>query len=404
MGWRDRKPQPQTELGALLKRIEDAETRIRSLAQTGPTSLQLIDIDDYEDDLANVDIGEVHVNWPGVHRPAKRYDPAVYFHDEKWRSLGSNAAVYEIKVFEDDKPNLVKSRAFVWEIPADLDGAYIKMAGGFVTTTGGDTEVDITNDIGGGSVFGSNIVIPGGSRSSRYGTSPQAPGNGYGPVNWGDQLAINTVAAGGMGLGVWVLVLGAGVGGVLLDGLKGEKGDPGGIDNFTGAYNSGTAYNTGDAVSNNGSSYVAIAPSTGIEPGVTAGWETSWMALSEFARNSTIMLTISAGVYVIATGIKGSTPPMPYGGTIRGATLLADKAGDASVDIWKTNYAGYAPTVANSITGGNPLTLGGGIKTQTTALTGWDTSVAPGDIFMFYVMPTPTVVNLLTLGLDVERT
>src|SRR4029078_5363293 len=137
MSWRDRRPQPQTTDSALLRRLEAAEARLASLEKTGPVSLQLIDIEDYEDDPATINIGDVNVNWPGVHREARRYDPAVYFHDQKWRALGSNAAVDEIKVFEDDEENIVKDRAFVWEFPEDLDGAVVMKAGAFVTTAGG---------------------------------------------------------------------------------------------------------------------------------------------------------------------------------------------------------------------------------------------------------------------------
>jgi len=386
-------------MAVILRRLENLETRMRLREQTGPVSLQLIDFEDYEDDLANVDIGEVHVNWPGVHREARRYDPAVYFHDEKWRSLGSNAAVYEIKVFEDDEANLVKSRAFVWEIPEDLDGCMVMKAGGFVTTTGGDTIVNISNDTGGGSVFPANITIPGGSRSSRYGVSPQAAGEGYGPVSWGEQLAINTVSAGGMGLGVWVLVVGAGVGGALLQGFK---GDPGGISNWTGSWQVGTGYTTGDAVSSAGSSYVATAPSTGVEPGVTAGWETVWMQLSQGVTESSVVLNIASGAYTIAPGLKGATGKLPMDGTITEATLLADKAGNVTVDIWKSSYAGYAPSVADSITGGNPMQLVSSIKTSNTVLTGWDTAVAKGDILLFHVS-NPLTIGFLALTLNIER-
>jgi hypothetical protein len=164
MGWRDRRPQPQNTTDALLRRIADLEKRIALQEQTGPTSLQLIDFEDYEDaPYENVNIGETHINWPGVHREARRYDPAIYFHDEKWRALGSNAAVYEIKVFEDDEPNLVKDRAFVWEIPEDLDGGMVMKAGAFVTTAGGDNELEITVD-GGGSILDSTIQIPAGEK------------------------------------------------------------------------------------------------------------------------------------------------------------------------------------------------------------------------------------------------
>jgi type VI protein secretion system component Hcp len=57
------------------------------------------------------------------------------------------------------------------------------------------------------------------------------------------------------------------------DGEQGEPGDPGppGI-NWLGAWNGGTAYEIGDAVSENGSSYIAIADNTGELPGSGPSW------------------------------------------------------------------------------------------------------------------------------------
>ena len=54
---------------------------------------------------------------------------------------------------------------------------------------------------------------------------------------------------------------------------EGEQGPPGAGINPLGTYNAGTAYAIGDSVSINGSSYVAIAPTTGNEPPNTAYWQ-----------------------------------------------------------------------------------------------------------------------------------
>lgn len=396
MGWRDRRPEPRTETAALLKRIEHLESRVRSLAQTGPTSLQLIDFENYEDDLANVDIGEVHINWPGVHKEARRFDPAVYFHDEKWRALGSNAAVYEIKVFEDDEANLVKDRAFVWEIPEDLDQAEILKAGAFVTTDGAPSStIRITDDIGGGNVFDGDIVIPAGVRSSKTGNNPQSTR----VVSYGDQLAINVLSTGGMGMGVWVLVVGSGVGGVL---IQGAKGDPGGITAFTGVYNNGATYTTGQAVSSSGSSYVAIQPvPPGIVPGVTPGWEAFWMLLNEGVSSGFAGVTIAAGAYVIQPGIKGANP-IPFDGVIQSGTLLGNISGSAVVDVRKVTFPTYPGSVGNSITAGNPLRLTSTIKSFDAALTGWNKNVSAGDILIFDVSGV-VGLSVLTAYLDIAR-
>ena len=49
---------------------------------------------------------------------------------------------------------------------------------------------------------------------------------------------------------------------------------------WRGEWSGATAYATGHAVARTGASYIAIASSTGVEPGVTSGWATSWNVLS----------------------------------------------------------------------------------------------------------------------------
>jgi len=393
MSWRDRRPQPQTTDSALLRRLEAAEARLASLEKTGPVSLQLIDIDDYEDDPANINIGDVNVNWPGVHREARRYDPAVYFHDQKWRALGSNAAVYEIKVFEDDEENIVKDRAFVWEFPEDLDGAVVMKAGAFVTTAGGDQEIDIAVD-GGGSILDNTITIPAGEKSSRAGRTPQAEHE----MAWGgDQLSINTIAASGMGLGVWVLAVGAGVGGVL---LQGYKGDPGPVGVPVGNYTPGTTYEPGQIVTNGGSSYIVITNVTNVEPGVDPGWEAVYQLIAGNTKTGSVSMTLHAGSYALIPGIKGAKK-MPFAGEITSAELVADFAGDIEVEILKSTYSTW-PTMT-SIVGSNPLTLSGAIKTTNSTLTGWTTGFAKDD-YLIFKLNSVNIISRITVSLEVDRT
>ena len=402
MGWRDRRPEPRDTNAVLLKQIEQLSARVRKLEQSGPTTLQLIDMEDY-DDAENVDIGELHVNWPGVHREARRYDPAVYFHNDKWRALGSNAAVYEIKVFEDDEDNVVEDRAFVWEIPEDLDGCEVLKAGAFITTVGGSSvSLNITDDIAGGAVLESNIEIPAGIRSSRFGTTPQAVNGAY-PVEWGDQLAINTLSISGRGLGVWVLVAGAGVGGVLLQGLQGP---PGGITNWKGQYGGvGATYLTGEVVNNGGVTYVAIVDHTSTvasEPGVGADWEDFWMVLVQGHKYTTLSYVIDGQGKVLDTGIKGAGLPIDFACIIRQVTLVADASGNIVIDIWKDTYGNHPPTNADSITGSSPPTLSGAIKTKDSVLSGWTTSISDGDILRFNI-DSVSNIRSATVSFKLER-
>lgn len=164
------------------------------------------------------------------------------------RRYVEGVAVFEIKVFEDDKPNIAKARAFVWEIPHDLDGASIVEAGAFVTTAGGLNEISITL-VGGGDVLDDTIIVDAGELSSHTGRTPSANFQ----LAWGDQLEINTLSASGQGLGVWVALTPAAIASGL---VKGAKGDPGGVTNWTGehastpstAWVTSHAYNVGDIV------------------------------------------------------------------------------------------------------------------------------------------------------------
>lgn len=65
--------------------------------------------------------------------------------------------------------------------------------------------------------------------------------------------------------------------------------------------------------------------------------------------------------------------------------LLALEAGDLQVDIWKTTYAGFPPTVTDTITGSDVPILSTADKAESAALTGWTTTVAAGDTFRFNI-------------------
>ena len=64
--------------------------------------------------------------------------------------------------------------------------------------------------------------------------------------------------------------------------VRGPEG-PGGTGwSPTGAWDAGTTYARNDAVSHSGASYASIVDSNvGIEPGVTAGWASSWMVIAD---------------------------------------------------------------------------------------------------------------------------
>ena len=90
----------------------------------------------------------------------------------------------------------------------------------------------------------------------------------------------------------------------------------------------------------------------------------------------------------IASGFQGVLV-VPWACTITQVTLLsADPditSGSIVIDIWKSTYATYPPTVANSICGSAKPTLSSAIKSQDSALVGWTPVLAENDVLGFNV-------------------
>lgn len=104
-------------------------------------------------------------------------------------------------------------------------------------------------------------------------------------------------------------------------------------------------------------------------------------------------ITIDGGGSAITTGLKGYIE-VPYNGTIKGWTALADVSGSAVVDVWKAAYANYPPTVSNTIAGSEKPTVSAAIKGQDLALSTWSVTVTAGDIIAFSVDSASTITKL----------
>ncbi len=103
----------------------------------------------------------------------------------------------------------------------------------------------------------------------------------------------------------------------------------------------------------------------------------------------------------ITLGEKGHIRA-PFSGTIQSVSLFADQIGSIEVDIWKTDLAGFPPTVANSVTGGHPPAITGDQDSEDTVLTGWERTVNEGDIFAFNVDSISTIQRV-TISLNIRR-
>jgi hypothetical protein len=154
------------------------------------------------------------------------------------------------------------------------------------------------------------------------------------------------------------------------------------------------------------SDFPAAAPLTGTEivPLVQTGADvrsTLNAVGTLFGKVLGIEFIVDGGGSAITTGVKGDVE-VPFACTINAATLLLDQVGSIVFDIWKTNYAGFPPTVANTITASAKPTVAAAQKSQDTTLIGWTTSINAGDTLRFNVDSVATT-RRATLSLKVTR-
>ena len=118
---------------------------------------------------------------------------------------------------------------------------------------------------------------------------------------------------------------------------------------------------------------------------------------------TTITFIIDGGGSTITTGLKGDLE-IPFGCTINAVTMLADQSGSMVIDIWKKAYTlDSPPTVANTITASDKPTLSSHSTYQSTALTGWTTSITAGNTLRFNV-DSVTSIQRVTISLKVTKT
>ncbi len=129
---------------------------------------------------------------------------------------------------------------------------------------------------------------------------------------------------------------------------------------------------------------------------------TAWENISGPGMIDSLGTTIDGGGSVITTGLKGFIS-VPYSCTINSVVMLADQTGSVVVDIWKTPYASFPPTITNSITASDQPTISSAQKSQDTTLTGWTTTVNAGDTIAFNVNSASSITRL-NLILKVTRT
>jgi len=93
---------------------------------------------------------------------------------------------------------------------------------------------------------------------------------------------------------------------------------------------------------------------------------------------------------------------IPFNLTLTGWVLLADQAGSAVVDVWRSTYANYPPEAGDSICAATRPTLGGEIKQQNLLLTNWQKQMLAGDT-LWFVLDSVATIEWLGLYLQFTR-
>ena len=117
--------------------------------------------------------------------------------------------------------------------------------------------------------------------------------------------------------------------------------------------------------------------------------------------SGSIGFLVDGGGLPITTGLKG-TLAIPFACAITSWTLMSDAIGSVVLDIWKSDFASYPPTVAQSITASAKPTISSDVKAHSSALTGWTTVLEAGDILAFNV-DAVSGLSRLSVGLAITR-
>lgn len=129
-----------------------------------------------------------------------------------------------------------------------------------------------------------------------------------------------------------------------------------------------------------------------------------YVDLSTNMRTSTIGVFIDGGGSAITVGEKAQLL-IPFSCSIQAWSLLSDRSGSVTVDIWKSSYETYPPTASSSITNTSRPFISGSVKNRSTSSlssAGWATNISTNDTLKFYVSAS-TSIQTLNLTLEVLR-
>ncbi len=110
---------------------------------------------------------------------------------------------------------------------------------------------------------------------------------------------------------------------------------------------------------------------------------------------------IDGGGAPITPGLKG-TLAVPFDCTITSWVLMADTTGSVTIDLWKSSFAAYPPSAANSITASAKPAIAADLKATSSTLTGWTSAIAAGDILAFNV-DAASAITRVSVGFAITR-
>jgi hypothetical protein len=156
---------------------------------------------------------------------------------------------------------------------------------------------------------------------------------------------------------------------------------PGGITNFDEAAQDAVGAMVANSTSIN-LTYVDATPSLTATANFAGTGSASTVARSDQTHTFTGAVKFvlgDPGGSAITTGTKGYIS-MPFACTITKWRLLLDQSSTTTLDVWKQTYASYPPTDTQRIAGTDKPSASAATKAESTALTGWTTSVSAGDV------------------------
>lgn len=87
---------------------------------------------------------------------------------------------------------------------------------------------------------------------------------------------------------------------------------------------------------------------------------------------------------------------------VRGSLTALPDTADGIVDIWVDKFDNHAPTDADSITGGSPLTISSGGKYENAGLSDWETFIPKGSVILANI-DSQNSCKALTAELEVRK-